>query len=61
MSSQENTEKIPKSIQVKLPCEMNSIFAEIKEKRSKNFESLSNTQIVIDAIKKYHATITSKN
>ena len=50
-----------KPLFLKIPGEIGSLLAKIKVIRSKNFEPTSNTQIVIDAIKKYHETITSKN
>lgn len=48
---------MPKLIQVKLPPEMDDMFAEIKVYRAKKFEPLSNTSIVIDAIKEMHSRI----
>lgn len=48
-------------IQVKLPPEMNTLFADIKVVRAKEFEPLSNTAIVIDAVKAYHKTKVVNN
>jgi len=48
-------------IQVKLPPEMNTLFADIKVVRAKEFEPLSNTAIVIDAVKAYHKTKVDKD
>lgn len=42
------------SIQVKLPPEMENLFNELKIVRASYFEPLSNTAIVIDAVKEYH-------
>lgn len=57
MTEEKNNEKNSKPIGLKLPCEMRPIFACIKKYRSKKFESLSNTQIVIDAVTKYYDSI----
>ncbi|SHJ26549.1 hypothetical protein [Fibrobacter sp. UWP2] len=46
-----------KLLQVKLPPEMDAMFADIKAERAKKFEPLSNTSIVIDAIKEMHSRI----
>lgn len=48
-------------VQVKLPPEMNPLFAEIKAVRAKEFEPLSNISIVIDAVKAYHKTKVGKD
>lgn len=48
-------------IQVKLPPEMTSLFANIKAVRAKEFEPLSNTAIVIDAVKAYYKTKVDKD
>lgn len=48
-------------IQVKLPSEMTPLFADIKAVRAKEFEPLSNTAIVIDAVKAYHKTKVDKD
>mgnify|MGYP006896824405 CR=1 FL=1 len=50
-----------KALFLKIPGEIGSLLEKIKAVRSKNFEPTTNTQIVIDAIKKYHENITSKN
>lgn len=42
------------TIGVKLPPEMTVLFDEIRAVRAANFEPLTNTAIVIDAIKDYH-------
>ena len=49
--------KMAKLLQVKLPPEMDAMFADIKAERAKKFEPLSNTSIVIDAIKEMHSRI----
>ena len=48
-------------IQVKLPPEMTPMFAEIKSVRAKEFEPLSNTAVVIDAVKAYYKMKVDKN
>lgn len=48
-------------VQVKLPSEMTPLFAEIKSVRAKEFEPLSNTAIVIDAVKAYYKMKVDKN
>lgn len=48
-------------IQVKLPPEMTTLFADIKSVRAKEFEPLSNTAIVIDAVKAYHKNKLGKD
>lgn len=50
-----------KPLFLKIPGEIWPLLENIKNFRSKKFEPTSNTQIVIDAIKKYHEAITSKN
>ena len=52
---------VQKPLFLKIPGEIGDILATIKDIRSKNLEPTSNTQIVIDAIKYYRDTITSKN
>lgn len=52
---------MPEFIQVKLPPEMNPLFAEIKSVRAKDFEPLTNTAIVIDAVKAYYRTKVGKD
>ena len=61
MAEEKNNIQKDKLIQVKLPADMYGIFADIKAIRSKNFESLSNVQITIDAVKKYHEILTGKS
>ncbi len=48
-------------VQVILPPEMTPLFAEIKAVRAKEFEPLSNTSIVIDAVKAYYRTKVGNN
>ena len=47
-------------IQVKLPPEISTLFDDLKAVRAKNFEPLTNTSIVIDAVKDYHRKRASK-
>ena len=64
MTEEKNNETVAptdKLIQVKLPGDMVKIFDDIKEIRSTKFESLSNVQITIDAVKKYHEILTGEN
>lgn len=48
-------------VQVKLPSEITPLFAEIKSVRAKELEPLSNTAIVIDAVKAYYKMKVDKN
>lgn len=61
MTEEKNNQEPGKLIQVKLPSDMDKIFADIKAIRSKKFEPLSNVQITIDAVKKYHEILTGKS
>ena len=61
MTEEKNNHEPGKLIQVKLPSDMDKIFADIKAIRSKKFEPLSNVQITIDAVKKYHEILTGKS
>ena len=50
-----------KPLFLKIPGEIWPLLEKIKNIRSKKFEPTSNTQIVIDAIKKYHESVTTNN
>lgn len=47
-------------IQVKLPPEISPLFDDLKVVRAKNLEPLTNTSIVIDAVKEYHKNRVTK-
>lgn len=47
-------EKKLTEIQVKLPPEISPLFDDLKVVRAKELEPLTNTSIVIDAVKEYH-------
>lgn len=51
----ENEEKKPTEVvQVKLPPEISPLLNDLKVVRAKNLEPLTNTSIIIDAVKEYH-------
>ena len=51
----ENEEKKPAEVvQVKLPPEISPLLNDLKVVRAKNLEPLTNTSIIIDAVKEYH-------
>lgn len=47
-------EKKPSDLFLRLPPELGALLDEIKVVRAKNLEPLTNTSIVIDAVKEYH-------
>lgn len=52
--SETEQEKKLAEVQVKLPPEISPLFDDLKVVRAKNIEPLTNTSIVVDAIKAYH-------
>jgi hypothetical protein len=53
-------EKKLTEIQVKLPPEISPLFDDLKVVRAKELEPLTNTSIVIDAVKEYHRKRVTK-
>ena len=50
----DNEEKRQSDLFLRLPQELGNLLDEIKIVRAKNLEPLTNTSIVIDAVKEYH-------
>lgn len=50
----ETEEKKQSDLFLRLPPELGTLLDEIKVVRAKNLEPLTNTSIVIDAVKEYH-------
>lgn len=56
----ETEEKKPSDLFLRLPPELGTLLDEIKVVRAKNLEPLTNTSIVIDAVKEYHRNRVTK-
>ncbi len=56
----ETEEKKQSDLFLRLPPELGTLLDEIKVVRAKNLEPLTNTSIVIDAVKEYHRNRVTK-